>query len=101
MSVAQQIRSYIVDNILFGDGEKLQVDTSFQEHGIIDSLGFVELISFVEKKFGIEIKDDELIPENFDSLQKITRFVESRIQNPESRIQNGFSQRHSQDRLQK
>jgi len=79
MSIEQEIRRYIVDDILFGDGEKLQVDTSFQEHGIIDSLGFVELITFVEKKFGIEIKDGELIPENFDSLQKITRFVESKL----------------------
>jgi len=79
MSVEQEIRRFLVDDILFGDGEKLQVDISFQEHGIIDSLGFVELITFVEKKFGIEIKDDELIPENFDSLQKINRFVESKL----------------------
>jgi len=97
MDTRQEIRHYIVDNILFGDGTILKDDISIQEHGIIDSLGFVELISFLEQKYGIRIKDDELIPENFDSLQKITRFVESRIQNPESRIKNGFSQRHSQD----
>jgi len=79
MDIEQEIRRYIVDDILFGDGEKLQVDTSFQEHGIVDSLGFVELITFVEEKFGIDIKDDELIPENFDNLQKITRFVEWKL----------------------
>jgi len=85
MNIEQEIWRYIVDDILFGDGEKLQVDTSFQEHGIIDSLGFVELITFVEKKFGIEIKDDELIPENFDNLQKITRFVEWKLNEKSAR----------------
>jgi len=85
MNIEQEIWRYIVDDILFGDREKLQVDTSFQEHGIIDSLGFVELITFVEKKFGIEIKDDELIPENFDNLQKITRFVEWKLNEKSAR----------------
>ena len=85
MNIEQEIRRFIVDDILFGDGEKLQVDTSFQEHGLIDSLGLVELITFVEKKFGIDIKDDELIPENFDSLAKIARFVECKLNEESTR----------------
>lgn len=85
VNVKEEIRRYIVEDILFDDGEKLKIDTSFQEHGIIDSLGFVELIGFVEKKFGIQIKDDELIPENFDSLQKITQFVESKLNEKSAR----------------
>lgn len=85
MDIHQEIRHYIVEHILFGDGEKLQVDTSFQEHGIVDSLGFVELITFIEEKFGIKIKDDELIPENFDSLQKMARFVECKLNEKSTR----------------
>lgn len=85
MGIGQEIQRYIVENILFGDGEALKEDTSFQEHGIIDSLGFVELISFVEGKYKIKIKDEELVPENFDSLLKITRFVEGKL-NKESAL---------------
>ncbi len=85
MNVEEEIRRYIVEDILFGDGPKLQKETSFQEQGIIDSLGFLELITFVEKKFGIKIKDDELIPGNFDSLQKITRFVEWKLNKKSTR----------------
>jgi len=85
MDIEQEIQRYIVDDILFGDGEKLQVDTSFQEHGIIDSVGFLGLITFIEGKYGIAIKDDELIPQNFDSLQKITRFVEWKLNKKSTR----------------
>jgi len=85
MNVEEEIRRYIVEDILFGDEQKLQKETSFQEHGIIDSLGFLELITFVEKKFGIKIKDDELIPGNFDSLQKISLFVEWKLNKKSTR----------------
>ena len=79
MRVEEEIRRYIVEDILFGDDDKLQQDTSFQEYGILDSMGFLSLITFVEEKFEIKIKDDELIPENFDSLQKISRFLELKL----------------------
>lgn len=79
MNVGQEIRRYIVDNILFGDDKKLKDDTSFQEHGILDSMGFLDLITFVEEKYGIKIKDKEIVPENFDSLQNIANFVERKL----------------------
>jgi len=79
MTVLQEIRSYIVDNILFGDGDRLEEDVSFQASGILDSTGFLELITFVEEKFGIEIADSELVPENFDTLRKMSAFVEERL----------------------
>ena len=80
MGVEQEIRKYIVEDILYGDGEKLSEDTSFQESGILDSMGFLSLITFVEEKYGIQIKDREIVPENFDSLQKITGFVEQKLE---------------------
>ena len=79
MTVQQEIRAYIVNNILFGDGERLEEDVSFQASGILDSTGFLELITFVEEKFGIEIGDSELIPENFDTLRKMSAFVEKKL----------------------
>jgi acyl carrier protein len=80
MDTGQEIRNYIVDNMLFGDGKRLHDDISFQESGILDSIGFLELITFVEKRFGIEIADRELIPDDFDTLRKISRFVQNKIQ---------------------
>lgn len=76
MNTQGEIRQYILDNILFGDGEKLGADTSFQEGGILDSTGFLELITFVEEKYGIEVSDSELVPENFDTLSKMSSFVD-------------------------
>ena len=79
MTVQQEIRAYIVDNILFGEDEKLDSDASFQETGILDSTGFLELISFVQERFGVEIADSELVPENLDSVRKMSDFVEKRL----------------------
>ena len=79
--VQQEIRNYIVDKILFDDGEMLDEDLSFQESGVLDSTGFLELITFIEERFGIEISDWELVPENFDTLRKVAGFVQSKKQN--------------------
>jgi len=79
MNVQWEIKAYIVGNILFGDGERLEEDVSFQESGILDSTGFLELITFVEERFGIEITDSELVPENFDTLRKMSGFVERKM----------------------
>ena len=70
------VRGFIVDNFLFGtEDESLTDDASFLETGIIDSTGILELITFVEKTFEITIADDEMLPENLDSLDQISAFV--------------------------
>ena len=79
MTVQHEIRSYIVDNILFGEDSRLDENVSFQESGLLDSTGFLELITFVEERFGIDIADDELIPEHFDTLGKMAMFVEQKL----------------------
>jgi acyl carrier protein len=71
------MKDYIVDRILFGDGEKLQVRGLFREP-ILDSSG-LSVITFMEQRFGIEIADDEVIPENFDTLRKMSEFVERKM----------------------
>jgi len=78
--VQREIHNYIVDKILFDDSEKLDEDLSFQENGILDSTGFLELITFIEEKFEINISDRELIRENFDTLRKVSGFVQNKRQ---------------------
>ncbi len=75
----QPIRSFIVDTFLFGDDSVLKEDTSFLQNGIIDSTGVLELITFLEKQYGIKIQDDELIPQNLDSLKNIGQFLDRKL----------------------
>lgn len=78
-SIKQQIRDYIRDNVLLGDGDMPDENTSFTESGVLDSTGFLGLITFVETTFGIEISDDELDPENLETLSKISGFVKRKL----------------------
>jgi acyl carrier protein len=75
----QKIRQFITDNFLFGQQAQLSDSDSFLEKGIIDSTGMLELISFVEEQYGISISTEELIPENLDSIDRITRFLERKL----------------------
>ena len=78
-----EIRGFIVDNFLFGeDRDTLTENQSLVEAGLIDSLGIAELVAFVETQFGIEPTDDELVPENFDSIALIAAFVERKLPVP-------------------
>ncbi len=76
--IHEQVRSYIVDNFLFGDDNGLQNGTSFLDEGIIDSTGILELVAHLEETFGIHIEDEELIPENLDSIDNIVAFLNIR-----------------------
>ena len=78
-NIKQKIREYVVENMLFGDEKGLQDDVSFRESGILDSTGFLGLVTFVETEFDIEISDDELDPENLDTLCRISNFVETKM----------------------
>lgn len=74
-----QVRHFIVNNFLFGDGDRLQEGTSFLQGGIIDSTGILELITFLEESYGIKIQDEELVPENLDSVVKVAAFVVRKV----------------------
>ena len=79
MSYLITIKEYIVENFLFVDSTQLQEDTSFLDSGIVDSTGILELVTFLEEKYNISIEDDELIPENLDSLTNIVRFLDHKL----------------------
>jgi len=75
-AVEQQIRSFIVDNFLFGDTDRKVAGTdSFLELGIIDSTGVMELVTFLESSFGFKVEDAELIPENLDSVDGLVALI--------------------------
>ena len=76
MSIGEQIKDYISKNILFSDNGYLYSDgDSFLEEGIIDSVGIMELVAFVEEQFGIKVKDEEITPDNFDSITNLSNYI--------------------------
>ena len=80
MSTETLIRNYILDNFLFAtDNGQLQDDTSFLEEGIVDSTGVLELVMFVEETFGFTVEDEEIVPENFDSIQQLARYTRMKV----------------------
>lgn len=79
MTIAHQIRTFIIENFLFGDTSyDLSDDVSLIEADLVDSTGILELVSHVEATYAIEIKDADIVPENFDSVGKIASFVAAR-----------------------
>ena len=70
------LRQFIVENFLFGkEDAPLANGDSLLELGIIDSTGVLELVSFLEQKYGFTIQDEELVPENLDSIDRLVQFV--------------------------
>jgi acyl carrier protein len=83
LAVERDIRRFIVDNFLFGeDDSRLSSDDSFLDKGIIDSTGVLELVAFLEERFGIEVKDHELMPANLDSISGLIDFLERKTKRP-------------------
>jgi len=71
-----KIRSFIFENFLFdADENSLGNDDSFLEQGIIDSTGVLELVDWLEETFNIKVQDEELVPENLDSVSKLSAFI--------------------------
>jgi acyl carrier protein len=79
MSLESEIRDFIVENFLYGKDDGLGKDVSFLEKGLIDSTGVLELVAFVEEKYGISVADEELIPENLDSINKLSTYVTKKL----------------------
>jgi acyl carrier protein len=69
----------VCETFLLDPEEALNEDTPFLETGILDSGGVLELISFIEETFNIVISDDEMIPDNLTSLEKLTKFIQSKV----------------------
>jgi acyl carrier protein len=76
MDEARQIRNFILKNFLFSEDDgSLLDDASLIASGTIDSTGVLELIMFIEETFQIKVADEEMVPENLDSVQKIVGYL--------------------------
>jgi len=84
MGIQQKIRNHIFETILFGDEDRADDDVSFQESGILDSNGFLELVTFVEDEFDIELSTEDLVPEYLDSIEKISSLVKKKLAGKEA-----------------
>ena len=74
--IRQELRRFVVDNFLLGqDDVGLADDASFLDLGIIDFTGVLELVSFLERRYAIKVEDDDLVPENLDSIENLDGFL--------------------------
>ncbi len=77
MLIEEKIKSFIQDNFLLGDKNRvIKEDESFLQGGIIDSTGVLELVNFIEETYKIKVEDEELIPENLDSIKNLVVYIQ-------------------------
>jgi acyl carrier protein len=79
--IKDKVRTFIVENFLFGDAGTLEDETSFLGEGIIDSTGILEMVDFIEENFGFTVADDELVPENLDTIKNLEAYITRKTQN--------------------
>jgi acyl carrier protein len=78
MTIPERIRQFISTNFYVADPTALKEDSSFLDLGVIDSTGVLEVVAFLESDFSITVDDLEIVPENFDSIANLTRFIEGK-----------------------
>lgn len=74
-----RVKDFIIETFLFGNSDGLDNQTSFLEEGVIDSTGVLELVDFIENEFSIQVLDEELVPENLDSINNTASYIERKI----------------------
>lgn len=83
---AMQVKTFILENFLFNaDGSSLDDDESFLESGTIDSTGILEVIAWIEDTFRIKVADTDMVPENFDSVNRLAAYLQRNIETQASR----------------
>ena len=81
MDTKEKVRNFIIENFMFGrEDATLNDEDPFIDEGIIDSTGFLEIIGFIQDEFSFEVSDKELIPDNFDSVNKLVAYIGRKVQ---------------------
>jgi acyl carrier protein len=76
MEIESEIKKFIAKNLLYsGDGFNYGDDVSFLEEGIVDSIGVMELVAFVEENFKFRVNDQDVTPDNFDSVNRLASYI--------------------------
>jgi acyl carrier protein len=79
-TIEQQLRQFVIDNFAFGlEGDALSNDDSLLDQGIVDSTGVLELVAFLEERFGIKVQDQELVASNLDSINGLKHYLERKL----------------------
>jgi acyl carrier protein len=78
-NLQRELRDFIVTNFMFGDGAGLADNDSFINKGVIDSTGVLELVMHIEETYRIQVKDNELVPENLDSIDNLVAFISCKL----------------------
>lgn len=76
MTIQEQVREHIVENFLLGADDGLGNSDSLLQSGVLDSTGVLELVMFLEKTFGLAVANEDLVPDNLDSIDRIAAFVQ-------------------------
>jgi acyl carrier protein len=79
-----EIRAFIVETFLFGDGSRIENRTPLLESHIVDSTGILVIVEFLEDRYGIQVEDSELVPDNLNSIANISRFLQVKRQAKQS-----------------
>ena len=78
--IKTQLRRYIAENLLFSEnGFQYNNDDSLLDEGIVDSVGVMELLAFLEQAFQVDVEDHEITPDNFDSVNRLTRYIAHKL----------------------
>ena len=77
----RDVRGFIVNNFLFGQPLELEADESLLRKGVIDSTGVLELVAFLEEQYAIKVEDDEVVPENLDSIRNVAAYLSRKLTN--------------------
>ena len=88
-TIAQQIRSFIQESFLFGQTDNLRDEDSFLESGIIDSTGILQLMAFLQDTYGVRVEDEEAIPDNLDSIDRIVVYLRRKSDSAEGGAGSG------------
>jgi acyl carrier protein len=77
--VREEIKSFIINNFMMGRNPDELIDSdSLLNKGIIDSTGVLELVGFLEERFNVQVKDEELVPENLDSVNNLINYIQKK-----------------------
>jgi acyl carrier protein len=79
MNIEDKIREFIIKNLYYAEGAALSDDASLLAEGVIDSMGAMELVAFVESEFKIKVEMSEVVVKNFDSIRKMGNFVRRKL----------------------
>lgn len=78
--IVAKVKDYIEKNFVYDQETTLKVDESLLDSGLVDSTGILEVVSFIEETFGVSIEDEEMVPDNLDSVTKISSFIARKAQ---------------------